>query len=195
MKLPLPSCASAQSPLIKDLHIDPVRILDVQAGIRIVLRGCAALSHIAHSGFLAEARYPDRKVVHNSGGALTIERDQRPVGAEADDSERLVLADHGEAEHLLIEFGRALQIRNLDADMVDLGSLEIDVLLGGGGRSARSQQRETSNQLSPRERSVFEASHKIGNDRFHVGLPVSNAWLSAGRLYDMMQSSRYGDFG
>jgi len=142
----------------------------VQTGIRIIFRRSAALSHIARSGFLAEARNPNRKMIHNSGGALAIKRDQRPVGPEADNSERLVLADYGEAEHFLIEFGGALQIRNLNADMIDLGSLEIDVFLGGGGRSARSQQREASNQLSPRERSVFEAGQEITNDRFHVDL-------------------------
>src|SRR5881397_4305933 len=108
--------------------------------IRVVFRRSAALSHIARGGFLAEAGYPDRKVVHNSGGTLLVERDQRPVGPEADNSERLVLTDHGEAEHLLIELGRALQIRDLDADMIDLGRLEIDVFLGSGGRSTRRQQ-------------------------------------------------------
>jgi hypothetical protein len=105
----------------------------MQTGIRIVLRARAALSHIARSGFLAEAGYADRKVVHNSGGALTVKRDQRPVGPEADNSEWLVLADDGEAEHFLIEFDGALQIRDLNADMINLGSLEIDVVLGGGG--------------------------------------------------------------
>src|SRR6266550_4075097 len=72
----------AQSPLIEDLHIDAIGILDVQTGIRIVFRTGATLSYIACSSFLAEAGYSNREVIHNSGRALAIEGDQRPVGPE-----------------------------------------------------------------------------------------------------------------
>jgi len=80
-----------------------------------------------------------------------VERDQRPGGAEANDSVRLVLADHRETKHFLIEIDGPLQIRDLNADMVDVRTLEIDIFLGGGSRSAGSQHRETSNQFSTAE--------------------------------------------
>jgi hypothetical protein len=82
---------------------------------------------------------------------LTVERNQRPGCPEANNSEGLVLADYGKTAHSLIKINGALHIRDLDTDVVDVGSLEIDVFLGGGGRSARSQQRETLNQFSTGE--------------------------------------------
>src|SRR6266478_757948 len=85
-----------RSPLRKDLHVDPVGILDVQPGIGVVFRTRTTLCHIACSRFLAETGYPDREVIHNSGRALMIERDQRPGIAEANNSVRLVLADYRE---------------------------------------------------------------------------------------------------
>src|ERR1700730_13011664 len=98
-----------------------------------------------------------------------IERDQRPVVAEANNSERFVLANHREAEHLLIKIDGTLQVGDLNADMVDIRGLEIEILLSGGsGCSARSQHGETSNQFSTAQRALLEAGHKIGNDRFHV---------------------------
>lgn len=78
-----------------------------------------------------------------------IERDKRPGGTEPNNSERLVLADHGETEHFLIKVDGTLQIRDLDADMVDVRGLEIHVFLGSGGGSTGSQHREALNQLSP----------------------------------------------
>src|SRR5947207_9237592 len=83
-----------QSPLIENLHIDAVGILDVQTGIRIVFRSRAALPQVPRSRFLAEAGHPDRKVVHHSGRTLSIEGNQRAVGPEPNNSERLVLTDH-----------------------------------------------------------------------------------------------------
>src|SRR5258708_7751327 len=149
-----------RSPLRKDLHVDPVGILDVQAGIGVVFRTRTTLCHIARSGFLAETRYPDREVIHNSGRALMVERDQRPGDTEANNSMRLVLADHGETEHFLIKIDGTLQIRDLNADMVDVRTLEIDVFLGGGGGCAGSQHRETSSQLAAGERALLEAGQK-----------------------------------
>src|SRR5258706_10687747 len=159
-------------PLKSDLHVDPVGVLDVQAGIGVVFDARAALHHIARSGFLGEARYADREVIDNSGRALMIERDQRPGVSEANDSERLVLADHREAEHFFIEVDGTLQIRDLNADMVDVRGLEVDLCLGGGSRSGGSsgrQQRESADELSTAERALLELSHKIGDDRFHGG--------------------------
>src|ERR1700733_9687185 len=112
-------------------------------------------------------RYADRKVVHNSRRALTIERDQRPRIAEANNATRLVLADHREAEHFLVEIDRALQIGDLNADMIDVCALEIALFLRDGSRSAGSQDRERSSEISPGERTVFEAGQNIGNDRLH----------------------------
>ena len=91
------------SSLRKDLHIDPVGVLDVQAGIGVVFRISIALLQIACRGVLAETGNADSEVIHNSGRALMVERDQSPGVTEANNSERLILADHGEAEHLLIE--------------------------------------------------------------------------------------------
>jgi hypothetical protein len=55
---------------------------------------------------------------------LTVQRDQSPVRTETNDSERLVLADDGEIEHFLIEVDGTLQVRNLNADMVDIRGLK-----------------------------------------------------------------------
>lgn len=99
-----------------------------------------------------------------------IERDQRPVVAEANNTERFVLANHREAEHLLIKIDGTLQVRDLNADMIDIRVSEIELLLSGaGGRSARSQHRETSNQFSAAHRALLEVGQKIGNDRLHAG--------------------------
>src|SRR5437870_5532991 len=112
--------------------------------MRIFFRCRAEVSYVASVGVLAESGSLERNELHNAGRALTVERNKRPVGPDADNSERLVLADHGESEHFLIKIDGALHIRDLDADMVDLSTLEIDVFLGGGDRSARSQHRKTS---------------------------------------------------
>src|SRR5216117_766594 len=100
--------------------------------------------------------------------SLNRQRDQSPVRTETNDSERLVLADDGEVEHFLIEVDGTLQVRNLNADMVDVRGLEIDIVLGSSGRrSAGCQHRETSNQLPAAEGALLELAHKIGNDPFH----------------------------
>jgi hypothetical protein len=79
-----------------------------------------------------------------------VGRDESPGGAEANNSKALILADHAKAEHFLIEIDRALQIGDLNADMVDVRAAEIEVLLGSGGRAA-SQHGETLNQFSATE--------------------------------------------
>ena len=75
----------------------------MQTRIGVIQRSCSTLHRIAGSGLLGETGYPDREVIDNSGRALMIERDQRPVVAEANNSERFVLANQREAEHLLIK--------------------------------------------------------------------------------------------
>ena len=68
------------------------------------------------------------------------------------------LAHDGEAEHLLIEVDGALQVGDVDADMIDVGGLEVDGLLGGsGGAPGSSQHRETLRQLAAGKRALFEA--------------------------------------
>jgi len=59
----------------------------------------------------------------------------------------------------------------MNADVVDVRAFEIDVFLSSCGRSAGSQHRETLNKFSTAERALLEAGQKIGNDRFHVGIP------------------------
>ena len=140
-----------QSALRGDLHVYPIGILHVQAGIVALQWSRTTLLQIAYSGFLAETGYPDRKVIHNSGRASMVQRDQHLGVTKANDFARLLLANDGETEHFLIKIDGTLQVRDMNADVVDVRGLEIDVFLGGGGRSARSQDRETSNQFSTAE--------------------------------------------
>jgi hypothetical protein len=166
------------SSLKRDLHVDPVGIVDVQAMIGIVSDTASALGQIACGGFLGETGYANREVIDNFGRALTVQRDQSPVRTETNDSERLVLANDGEVEHFFIEVDGTLQVRNLNADMVDVCGLEIDIVLGSPGRrSGGCQHRETSNQLPTAEGALLELAHKIGNDRFH-----DDTFLFGGKL-------------
>src|SRR5262249_33510327 len=57
---------------LKDLHVDPIRVLDVQTSIGVVQRRRAALHQVARSGFLAETGYPDREVIDNPGWTLLV---------------------------------------------------------------------------------------------------------------------------
>src|SRR5262249_19242439 len=106
---------------------------------------------IARSSLLGKTEHSDREVVNDCSRALTVERDQRPGVTEANNAQRLILADHGETKHFLIELDGTLQIRDLNTDVVDVRSLEIDVVLGSDGRSAGRQHRETLNQFSTAE--------------------------------------------
>src|SRR5262249_51095287 len=128
------------------------------------------LRRVARRGLLAKARYPDGKMVDNSERRLVVERDQRAIVAKSDDPERLVLADDNESEHFLIELGGALQVRDLDADVIDVSRLEVEILLGGGAGCARRQHGKPGNQLASAERAFFETVQKIGYDRFHGGI-------------------------
>src|SRR5262249_23654168 len=101
------------SALRADLHSDPVRILDVEAGKVAFQWHCTALFEIAHREILVESGYADREVVHNSGRAFAVQRHQRPAVAETHDAARALLAHHREAEDLLIEIDRTLQVGNL----------------------------------------------------------------------------------
>jgi hypothetical protein len=65
--------------------------------------------------------------------------------AEANDSAWLVLANHREAEHLLIEVDGTLQVRDMNTDVIDVRILEIKAFLGNCGGSASSQYRQTAN--------------------------------------------------
>jgi hypothetical protein len=155
------------SRLTEYLHVDAVGILDVQARIWVLQWSNPMLGEVARGGFTVETRHPDREVIHNSGGALTIERHERPAVAEADDPERLVLAHHRETEHLLVEVNGTLQVRDLNTDMVDVSAFEIEALLGRRGRSARSQQREALNEVPAAQRAFLKTGQQIGNDRLH----------------------------
>src|SRR5260370_10970671 len=99
-----------------------------------------------------------------------VDRDQHLGIAEANDSARLVLANHREAEHLLIEVDGTLRVRDMNADVIDVRVLEIKAFLGSGGRSAGGQYRETGYQLATAERALLEARDEIGNHRFHGDL-------------------------
>src|SRR5207237_9846815 len=132
----------------RDLHVNPVGVIDVQTVIGIVSDTRTMLGQITRGRLLGETGYPDREVIDNCGGALTVERDQRPVITEANNSERLILADHRETEHFLIEIDGTLEIRNLNADVVDVRGLEIDLVRRGGGRSPSRPHRGPGNQFA-----------------------------------------------
>src|SRR5579871_1539541 len=141
---PLPA-----SPL-RDLHVNPIRILDVQTRVVALQRSRSTLCQIARGRFPAETGYPDREVVNNSGWASMVEGDQHLGIAEANNSARSVFADHSEAEHFLIELDGTLRVRDVNADVVDIRVLEVDAFLGDGAPT-RSQHRETLYQLATTE--------------------------------------------
>ena len=82
-----------------------------------------------------------------------VEGDQRLGVAEPNNfnSSFFCLARYSKPEHLPIEVGGALNVSDLNADMVDVRSFKIDVFLSGGSRAARRQHRETLNQFSTGE--------------------------------------------
>ena len=97
--------------------------------------------------------YPNCEMIDSAGRAPVVERDQNFGVAEPNnfDSSFFRLAHDREPEHLPIEVGGALDVSDLNADMVDVCSFEIDVFLSGGSRAARRQHRETLNQFSTGE--------------------------------------------
>jgi hypothetical protein len=78
-------------------------------------------------------------MIDSAGRAPVVERDHRPGVAEPNNfnSSLFCLAHYSKPEHLPIEVDGALQISDLNADMVDVCSFEIDVFLSGGSRAAR----------------------------------------------------------
>src|SRR5712671_790508 len=103
-----------------NLHVDPVGILDVQTGIVALQGSRTTLCQIARSGFPVETGYSDREVIHDAGRASAVHGDQHLGVDEANDSAGLVLANHREAEHLLVEIDGTLQVRDMNADVVDV---------------------------------------------------------------------------
>jgi hypothetical protein len=82
-------------------------------------------------------------VINDSSGALTIERNQDLVGAEADDSQRLILVDHREAEHLLVKGDRSLQVSELNAKVVDVRAVKLHFFLGDSSGSTGGEDSES----------------------------------------------------
>src|SRR5712671_4011622 len=108
-------------------------------------------------------------MVDCSGRTSMVEGDQHRLAvAEANDF-RIGPAHHREPEHLLIKRDGTLQVRDMNADVVDIRGLKLDLILsrGGGGPSTGSQQRETGDQVPTTQRALFKAGYEIGNDRFH----------------------------
>src|SRR5438552_13773596 len=144
---------NARSGLRRDLHVDSIRVLDVQTG-QVALQGSrAALGQIARDRFPREAGNPDREVINSAGRASDIERYQRLGVAEPNNfySALFGLADHSKTEHFLIEVDGLLQITDLNADMVDVCGFEVDVFLRGCRGSARGEHREALDQFSTGE--------------------------------------------
>jgi hypothetical protein len=56
---------------------------------------------------------------------IKIERDKHFVFAEVGYAARLMLADHREAEHLLVEMDGPQQVHKMNADVVDVPVFEI----------------------------------------------------------------------
>src|SRR5215470_18984773 len=123
----------------------------MEAGEVAFQRRRTALFQIAHGGVPVEAGYAEREVVYDSNRAFAVQRHERPGVAEAHDAARLLLAHHREAEHLLIEIDRTLQVRDLKAHVVDGGGFEIEVLLRGSGGATGRQQRKATNQIATAE--------------------------------------------
>src|SRR5262245_60275062 len=68
---------NARSSLKRDLHVDPIGILDVQTG-KVALQGSrAALCQIASDRFPRGAGNPNREMIYSAGRASDIERYQR----------------------------------------------------------------------------------------------------------------------
>src|SRR3977135_2328431 len=105
-------------------------------------------------------------MINSAGRTAVVEGDQRLGVAEPNDfdSSLFCLAHYSEPEHLPIEVDGALQISDLNADMVDVRSFEIDVFLSGRSRATCRQHRKTLNQFSTGERAFLEAGYKIGDD-------------------------------
>src|ERR1051326_3837726 len=99
------------SPL-RNLHVDPVGILDVETGIVALQGHSATLREIARRGGRVEARDADREVVDRASRTSEVDRHQYLAVAEANDV-RICPADHGKSEHLLIEVYGALKVRDL----------------------------------------------------------------------------------
>src|SRR6266699_5017305 len=98
-------------------------------------------------------------MVDHPGRVSMVERDQNLLAvAEANDL-RVGPADHGEPEHFLIKRDRTLQVRDTNADVVDVRIPEFYLLLSGAGRPTGSQQRETGDQVSTTQRTLFEAGY------------------------------------
>src|SRR5207248_5936936 len=105
---------------LRNLHVDPVGILDVETGIIALRRSRSTLCKITRIRLRVETRNPDREVIDQCRTSAIIERDQHARIAQANDALRLVLADHSEPEHLLIKSGGPLQVCDVNADMVDI---------------------------------------------------------------------------
>jgi hypothetical protein len=142
-----------RSGLSGDLQIDSIGVFHMQTG-KIPLQGSRTmLCQITRDRFPAVTGYPNGEMIDSAGRASVVERDQGSGVAEPNNfySSFFRLAHDGEPEHLPIEVGGALDVSDLNADMVDVRSFEIDVFLSGGSRAARRQHRETLNQFSTGE--------------------------------------------
>src|SRR5262249_21771988 len=99
-----------------DLHADPFRILYMEARIQVVFRRRPTRLQLQCDLIPVELLDRYRKVIHYPHRTLMVERHQRlPCSAEPHDFVRLVLAHHGQPEHLLIKRNRSRQIADLYA--------------------------------------------------------------------------------
>src|SRR6185436_3348121 len=130
-------------------------------------------------------RYPDRKVVDNASRASMVDGDQNPAIAKANDF-RLGPANHRKAEHFLIKLDGTLQIRNMNADVIDGCILKLDLILSGGGRSAGRQQGEAGNQFSTAQRAFLVAGQELGNDQFHGVVSINREPQKSGTMYRIL---------
>src|SRR5204862_7820909 len=81
---------------------------------------------------------------------------------------RLVLVDDFQAEDLLVEVDRALQVARLDADVVDPCRLERRSLRRGRRRGARGRERrETLNEVPARQSAGLAARAEIRDYGVH----------------------------
>src|SRR5579859_1647268 len=84
-------------------NTDSFRIFDMKSRIEVLLRIGSTFFQFPRYHFLVELLDSDREVIHQTGRALVMQRDQHLPLPQAHDFVGLVLAHHRQSEHLLIK--------------------------------------------------------------------------------------------
>src|SRR5882757_1234561 len=106
-------------PPLVDLHRKAVRILNVEARVDVLPGRRAAIEQVLRHRLAIEILDADREMIDDRLRAGAPQRYEGPLEAEPHDLVRLVLAQHRQAEHLLIEVCRPLQVADREGDVAD----------------------------------------------------------------------------